>query len=198
MASSAENNFRSFTRHLEGLIRDCDRRIDTRDIAEINVFIERIFALTTKATKLQKACPSLPANDDFRVAISDVAGELRARLKQWNGKRQHALPKPKRVESFHPAGNVEREGPGRPRKDISVEDVLHDILDLDYSVTDVAKKHQVNRSTIYRRLDEHGLNIQQERYTDISQQEIEEIVERARVDYGFREMGQKVMFGHLR
>ncbi|KAI8487199.1 Transcription factor SOX-13 [Branchiostoma belcheri] len=125
---------------------------------------------------VRKACRSLPANDDFRVAISDVAGEHRARLKQWNGKRQHALPKPKRVENFHPAGDVEGEGPGRPRKDISVEDVLHDILDLDYSVTDVAKKHQVSRSTIYRRLDEHGLNIQQERYTDISQQEIQEIM----------------------
>ncbi|XP_035690467.1 uncharacterized protein LOC118425614 isoform X2 [Branchiostoma floridae] len=196
--ASSETNFHTFVRNLDALISDCDRRRETTDLNEIHVFIERIFAITTKASRLESACRLMPIDDEFRGAISEVARELRVLLKKWNEKRKHALPKPKRVETFSPAEDVKGDGPGRPRKNIPIEDVLHDILDLDYSITDIGRKYHVDRSTIYRRLKEVGINIQQERYSEISQQEIEDIVREAQLCHGFKEMGQKVFYGYLR
>ncbi|XP_019615027.1 PREDICTED: uncharacterized protein LOC109462832 [Branchiostoma belcheri] len=210
MASStrngAERNWNTFISHLDGLLKDCRRRRDTTDIAEVNVFIERILVLTTNATKLERACRTLPLHDDFRVEVLQIARELRLLLKEWNDKRVSILTsnegsqRAKVAETFTPVPSLTGDGPGRPRKDIDLDDVLHHIIHLDYTVTDLSEKYNVHRSTIYRRLKENHIDLKNERYTtgNLSQSDLQELVREAKDNLGFHQMGQKVMLGYLR
>ncbi|KAI8516602.1 hypothetical protein Bbelb_051830 [Branchiostoma belcheri] len=49
-----------------------------------------------------------------------------------------------------------------------------------------------------RHLKEDGIDITEDTYSDLSQEDINHIVRRAKQDHGFKEMEQKVMFGYLR
>ena len=82
---------------------------------------------------------------------------------------------------------------GRPRIVISVEHVEL-LRSCGYTWNEVADALQVSRSTIWRRLKEAGIHLQ--RYSDISDHELDSIVERFQRENP--NYGQQLLLGHLK
>ena len=84
--------------------------------------------------------------------------------------------------------------PGRPLLEVSIEEV-ECLRSLHFSWTKIAEIMGISRSTLYRRLDQEGID-QSESYSTVRDRELDEII--VRIKIGHPNDGEKLIIGHLR
>ena len=81
---------------------------------------------------------------------------------------------------------------GRPFLDVKIEDIM-DLRALGYTWVKIAQLLQISRSTLYRRLKDHGMS--PDDYSDITSLELDEVVKNVKRDHP--NDGEVLLKGHL-
>jgi len=81
---------------------------------------------------------------------------------------------------------------GRPKLDITKEEIIQ-LKHLNYSWTEIAKLLGVSRQTLYRRLQEFGID--SSKYTNISDQDLEKTLKDIKASHS--SCGEVMIQGHL-
>ena len=82
--------------------------------------------------------------------------------------------------------------PGRPRLDVCIEDILS-LRSFNYSWTKVARMLNISRHTLYRRLQEYGIDT--DGFTDISDSELDQLLTDVKTEHP--NIGEVMLQGHL-
>lgn len=91
------------------------------------------------------------------------------------------------------AGAEEFSGPGRPSKDINLEQVIY-LLDAGFSMSQISRMFLVHRTTLWRRLKSRSVSIN--KYSDIDDGCLKDVMKDIQV--GHPHCGVVMMMGHLR
>ena len=81
---------------------------------------------------------------------------------------------------------------GRPKKDVSVDDIIS-LRQLNYNWKKISVLLQISRSTLYRRMEESGVSIDD--YTKLSKTSLDKIVKDIKISHP--KDGERLMQGHL-
>ena len=81
---------------------------------------------------------------------------------------------------------------GRPKKDVTVEDILS-LRQLNYSWKKICDLLHISRSTLYRRMQESGISVDD--YAKLSESSLDKIIQDIKVNHP--KDGERLMQGHL-
>lgn len=189
-----------FHQSLQSLIMHCASNIDEADLEVAMEITSRLTSSVRTLDYLFNDCNELQMHVDFPAEYSTLQELLNACQELqiiWSRKlvtlrtSNRCISEPGQISSVK---LFERSlNPGKPRLVLDIESILF-LFDYGFRVNVIAKMHLVHRVTIWRRLQEHGIQI--DRFSSISDEELNEIVREIYADHPH--CGVSMMLGHLR
>ena len=187
--NEVEETWRSFAAQTLRLLEELQSRQETTDASYISLACDRLSEALKSVNFLSGALSSDQVlGPDLLILLSSLQ-DIQA---EWERKLESTADKLLST-SYGVRCVVGQTGPGRPRFDIS-EEQLSALRELGLSWTDISALLGVSRVTVYRRRRELGL--EESRYTEISEDDLDAFV--AEVVAQSPDWGERLIMGSLR